>query len=102
MLNMNRSYNRPIVAPIVPPIVDQTCTLLYIIPMGDLSKYDRRGHSSPSGYGALHDNFSQHKGTGQNSLAVGPIFNSQLQPHLIGKAIHSCLMLHQFGWSQWL
>ena len=48
MFNMNRRYNRPI----VPPIVDQICTLQCLIPMGDLSKYDHRGHPSPSGYGA--------------------------------------------------
>ena len=52
MFNMSRRYNRPIVAPIVPPIVDQTCTFHCIIPMGDLSKYDRRGHALPSGNGA--------------------------------------------------
>ena len=53
MFDLNRRYNRPIVPPIVPPIEDQTCTLQSIIPTADLSKIDRRGHESPSGYGPL-------------------------------------------------
>ena len=53
MFDMRRCYNRPIVPPIVPPIVDQTCTFQHLIPMGDLSKYDQRGHASPSGYWPL-------------------------------------------------
>ena len=53
MFDLNRRYNRPIVPPIVPPIEDQTCTLQSIIPTADLSKIDRRGHRSPSGYGPL-------------------------------------------------
>ena len=52
MFDLNRRYNWPIVPPIVPAIEDQTCTFQYIIPTGDLSKYDRRGQESPSGYGA--------------------------------------------------
>ena len=51
MFNMNQRYNRRIVALIVPTLVDQTCTFQCLIPMGNLSKYDRRGHASPSGYG---------------------------------------------------
>ena len=51
MFDMNRCYDQPIVSPIVPPIGDQTCTFKCIIPTGDLSKYDRRGRESPSGYG---------------------------------------------------
>ena len=57
MFNMNLRYDRPIVAPIVAlivvPIVDQTCTLQCLIPMGDVSKYYLHGHASPSGYGPL-------------------------------------------------
>ena len=49
MFNMNRCYNLSIVLSIVPPILDQTCTFQYIIPMGNLKKIDRRGHASPSG-----------------------------------------------------
>ena len=41
----------PIVVPSAKSIVDQTCTFKYLIPMGDLSKYDRHGHASPNGYG---------------------------------------------------
>ena len=37
--------------PIVAPIVDQTCTFQCVIPTGDLSKYDRRDHALPIGYG---------------------------------------------------
>ena len=53
MFDMNRRYNGPIVPPIVPPIGHQTCTFQCSIPTGDLSKYDRHGCESPSGYGAL-------------------------------------------------
>ena len=49
MFNMNRRYNQPIVV----PIVDQEFTFQCLIPMGVLSKYDRRGYASPSGYGPL-------------------------------------------------
>ena len=31
----------------------ETCTFQYVIPMDDLSKYDRHGCESPFGYGAL-------------------------------------------------
>ena len=53
MFNMSRCYDRPIVLLIVPPIVDQACTFQCLIPMGDLSKYNRCSHASPSGYGPL-------------------------------------------------
>ena len=53
MFDMNRRYKESIVAPIVPLIIDQTSTLQCIIPMGDLSKYNRRNHAWPSGYGLL-------------------------------------------------
>ena len=46
---MDWRYDLPIVA----PIVDQTCTFQCLIPMGDLSRYDPHGHTSPSGYGPL-------------------------------------------------
>ena len=49
MFNVNQRYNQPTVA----LIVDQTCTFQRLIPMGDPSKYDRRGYASPSEYGAL-------------------------------------------------
>ena len=51
MINMNRCYNRPVVAPIVALIVDETCTFQCLIRMGDLEKYNRHGRASPSGYG---------------------------------------------------
>ena len=38
MFNMNRRYKQPIVALIVALIVDETCILKCLIPMGDLSK----------------------------------------------------------------
>ena len=50
MFKKNRRYNQQ---PIVVPIVDQTNTFQCLIPMGDLSKYDWRGHASPSGYGPI-------------------------------------------------
>ena len=50
MFDLDRRYNWHYNRPIVPPIVDQTCTFQCIIPTGDLSKYDRRDHASPSGY----------------------------------------------------
>ena len=53
MFDLNSRYNRRYNRPILAPIVDQTSTFQCPIPMGDLSKYDRRGHESPSGYGAL-------------------------------------------------
>ena len=35
MFDLKRRYNRPIVPPIAPPIVDQTCTFKCIIPAGN-------------------------------------------------------------------
>ena len=48
MFDLNRRYNRPIVAPFVTPIQIKRI-FQSPIPMEDLSKYDRRGHASPSG-----------------------------------------------------
>ena len=38
MFNPNIRYNLPIVAPIVAPFINETCTFLSFIPIGDLSK----------------------------------------------------------------
>ena len=47
-------YNQPCYRPIIAPIKDQTCTFQCVIAMV-YQKYNRRGHESPSGYGALNN-----------------------------------------------
>ena len=49
MFNSNRHSDWPILAPIVAPIVNQTCTFQCLLQMNNLLKYDQCGHASPSG-----------------------------------------------------
>ena len=57
MFDMNRQYTRPIVAltvvPIVPPIEIKHVHSCVSYQRVTYQKYNRRGHESPSGYGAL-------------------------------------------------
>ena len=51
MFDINRRYKWPIVAPIVPPI--QIKHVHSSVSYQQATKYDRRGHKLPSGYGPL-------------------------------------------------
>ena len=50
---MNRRYNRPTVAPIVPPIQIKHVHSCVSYQGAIYQIYDRRDHASPSGYGPL-------------------------------------------------